>query len=66
MKKFSICFHRETTEELNLDVEAVDEATAIQVALDMMQSEEAQDSFDWESTDYVGVPKLTYCAEVPS
>ncbi len=66
MKKFSICFHRETTEELNLEVEAEDEDAAMEAALDMMQDDESQDSFDWESTDYVGVPQLTYCAEVPS
>lgn len=62
MRKFQVCFNRETSEQVTLEVEANSFTEAEELAKDLVNGDEG--SLEWEPTDYSGDSELVYCAEV--
>lgn len=62
MKKFEVCFQRDTSEQLTMTIEADSEDYARDLALDMLSDGRLRE-LDWEQTDFLGDDQLIYVAE---
>lgn len=64
MKKFSVCFDRAMSEQIEVEVEASSEAEAYSIARDKLEGLIVEGRDEWEQTDYTGDHQVVFCAEV--